>query len=54
MTAHGSSRQKSRCKISQGASGEALSHEAVMKIALPMLGLLVLGTGIWAYKYFLK
>lgn len=38
----------------QAAMGEALSHEAVMKIALPMLGLLVLGTGIWAYKVFLK
>ncbi len=38
----------------QGVAGEALSHEAVMKIALPMLGLLVLGTGIWAYKAFLK
>jgi preprotein translocase subunit SecY len=38
----------------QGVTGEALSHEAVMKIALPMLGLLVLGTAIWAYKVFLK
>ena len=38
----------------QGAAGEALSHEAVMKIALPMLGLLVLGTAIWAYKAFVK
>src|SRR5215216_4598246 len=38
----------------QGVTGEALSHEAVMKIALPMLALLVLGTGIWAYKAFLK
>jgi hypothetical protein len=31
-----------------------LSHEAVMKIALPMLVLLLLGTGIWAYNAFLK
>jgi preprotein translocase subunit SecY len=38
----------------QGASGEALSQEAVMKLALPMLGLLLLGTGIWAYKAFIK
>ncbi len=38
----------------QGATGEALSHEAVMKLALPMLGLLALGAGIWAYKAFLK
>jgi len=26
----------------------------VMKLALPMLALLVLGTAIWAYKAFLK
>jgi preprotein translocase subunit SecY len=38
----------------QGVSGEALSHEAVMKLALPMLGLLLLGTVIWAYKAFIK
>src|SRR3954471_3922782 len=38
----------------QGITGEALSHEAVMKIALPMLGLLILGTSIWAYKAFVK
>ncbi len=38
----------------QGNTGEALSNEAVMKIAYPMLGLLLLGTGIWAYKAFLK
>jgi len=25
-----------------------------LKLALPMLGLLVLGTAIWAYKAFLK
>jgi hypothetical protein len=31
-----------------------LPHEAVMKIALPMLGLLILGTAIAAYKAFLK
>ena len=38
----------------QGMIGEALSQDAVMKIALPMLGLLCLGTGIWAYRVFLK
>ncbi|MDP3068858.1 MAG: preprotein translocase subunit SecY [Opitutaceae bacterium] len=38
----------------QGSTGEALSHEAVMKLAYPMLGLLLLGTAIWAYKAFLK
>jgi len=37
-----------------GMSSEALSHEAVMKIALPMLGLLLLGTSIWVYTAFLK
>jgi preprotein translocase subunit SecY len=38
----------------QGVTGDALSHEAVMKIAYPMLGLLLLGTGIWVYKAFTK
>jgi preprotein translocase subunit SecY len=38
----------------QGMTGEALSTDAVMKIALPMLGLLLLGTGIWAYKLLSK
>jgi preprotein translocase subunit SecY len=33
-----------------GMTGDALSHEAVMKIALPMLGLLLLGLAIWFYK----
>jgi len=33
-------------------TGDALSSEAVMKLALPMLGLLVLGVGIWAYRMF--
>jgi preprotein translocase subunit SecY len=37
-----------------GMTGDALSHQAVMKIALPMLALLILGTSIWAYKAFLK
>ena len=35
-------------------TGEALSTEAVMKIALPMLGLLVLGLAIWSYRAFIK
>jgi preprotein translocase subunit SecY len=34
----------------QAMLGDALSHEAVMKIALPMLGLLLLGTGIWLFR----
>ena len=37
-----------------GMTGDALSTEAVMKLALPMLGLLLLGTVIWAYKAFVK
>jgi preprotein translocase subunit SecY len=37
-----------------GMTGDALSHEAVMKIALPMLGLLLLGLVIWFYKASLK
>jgi len=37
-----------------GMTGEALSHEAVMKLAIPLLGLLLLGTGIAAYNAFLK
>jgi len=37
-----------------GMTGEALSHEAVMKIALPMLGLLLLGASIWVYNTLLK
>ncbi len=38
----------------QGMTGDALSSEAVLKLALPLLGLLLLGTGIWAYKAFLN
>ena len=38
----------------QALSGEALSHEAVMKLAFPMLGLLLLGASIWTYKFFAK
>jgi preprotein translocase subunit SecY len=38
----------------QASAGEALSQEAVMKLALPMVGLLLLGTAIWAYKAFVK
>ncbi|MBI4625829.1 MAG: preprotein translocase subunit SecY [Verrucomicrobia bacterium] len=48
-------RIRARSANPQGAmTGDALSHEAVMKIALPMLGLLLLGTSIWAYNAFLK
>jgi preprotein translocase subunit SecY len=37
-----------------GMTGDALSQEAVLRLALPMLGLLLLGTGIWAYQAFVK
>lgn len=43
-------RVRARSTGSVGATGDALSSEAVMKIALPMLGLLLLGVAIWAYK----
>jgi len=46
-------RIRARSGAVQGMTGDALSHDAVMKIALPMLGLLVLGLTIWAYKVFL-
>ncbi len=45
-----------RARASGGAaamSSDALSNEAVMKIVWPMLGLFLLGLGIWAYKAFL-
>lgn len=38
----------------QAMIGDALSQEAVLKIALPMLGLLILGSSIAAYRHFLK
>ncbi len=38
----------------QAMLGDALSQEAVMKIALPMLGLLILGSSIAAYRHFIK
>ena len=47
-------RIRSRADMRQGMTGDALSSDAVMKLALPMLGLLVLGTTIWAYKQFLQ
>jgi preprotein translocase subunit SecY len=45
-------RIRARSANPQGAmTGEALSHEAVMKIAWPMLFLLLLGLGIWAFRF---
>lgn len=45
-------RIRARSATVQGATTEALSSEAVMKIVYPMLGLLLLGLGIWGYRYF--
>jgi preprotein translocase subunit SecY len=47
-------RVRSRADMRQGMTGDALSSDAVLKLALPMLGLLVLGTTIWAYRTFLR
>jgi preprotein translocase subunit SecY len=45
-------RIKARSGNPTGMTGDALSSEAVMKIALPVLILLVIGTGIWAARTF--
>jgi preprotein translocase subunit SecY len=37
-----------------GAIGDALPTEQVMKIVWPLLGMLLLGLGIWVYQSFLK
>ena len=37
-----------------GMTGDALSSDAIIKLALPMLGLLVLGVVIAAYRHFVK
>jgi len=47
-------RIRARSANPQGMTGDALSSEAIMKLALPMLGLLLLGVGIAAYRHFLK
>lgn len=47
-------RIRSRNANPQGMSGDALSSDAIMKLALPMLGLLFLGVGIAAYRHFIK
>jgi preprotein translocase subunit SecY len=45
-------RIRSRSATPTGMTGEALSHESVMKIVWPVLGLFVGGLAIWAYKAF--
>jgi preprotein translocase subunit SecY len=47
-------RVRARSSNSPGATGDALSSEAMMKLAVPVLGLLALGVGIWAYRILLK
>ena len=47
-------RVRSRSSNAASTTGDALSSEAVMKIALPMLALLLLGVGIWAYRILVK
>ena len=47
-------RVRSRADTRQGMTGDALSSDAIMKLALPMLGLLLLGVGIAAYRHFTK
>lgn len=47
-------RIRARSANPQGMTGDALSSDAIMKLALPMLGLLLLGVGIAAYRHFVK
>jgi preprotein translocase subunit SecY len=47
-------RIRSRSANPQGMTGDALSSDAIMKLALPMLGLLGLGVAIALYRYFSK
>ncbi|MBP7142586.1 MAG: preprotein translocase subunit SecY [Opitutaceae bacterium] len=45
-------RIRSRSAGVSSATSDALSSEAVMKLVYPMLGLFILGLGIWAYRHF--
>jgi preprotein translocase subunit SecY len=47
-------RIRARSANPQGMTGDALNSDAIMKLALPMLGLLLLGVGIAAYRHFVK
>jgi preprotein translocase subunit SecY len=47
-------RIRARSANPRGTTGDALSTDAIMKLALPMLGLLLLGVGIAAYRHFIK
>jgi preprotein translocase subunit SecY len=45
-------RIRARSNAPTGGTGEALSHDAVMKIVYPMAALFLFGLSIWAYKAF--
>jgi len=47
-------RVRARSTGAVGSTGDALSSEAVMRIAIPVLGLLVLGTAIWLFRTFIN
>jgi preprotein translocase subunit SecY len=47
-------RVRARSSNVVSATGDALSSEALMKLVVPVLGLLVLGVGIWAYRNLLN
>jgi len=47
-------RIRARSGNPQGMTGDALSSEAILKLALPMLGLLFLGVSIAAFRHFSK
>lgn len=47
-------RIRARSANPQGMTGDALSSDAIIKLALPMLGLLLLGVVIAAYRHFVK
>jgi preprotein translocase subunit SecY len=38
----------------QAMMGDALAIDAVMKLVWPLLGMLLLGFAIWAYRYFVR
>jgi len=47
-------RIRARSANPQGMTGDALSSDAILKLALPMLGLLFLGVSIAAFRHFSK
>ena len=47
-------RIRARSTNTVGATGDALSSDAIMKLVIPTGGLLLLGVGIWAYRLLVK